>query len=123
MSSREVLLIGNRYRFSNFYIALPAEHIVDEVWAGCQDFQRDIREFVLLGTLNLLPNGHLPDAEHEAEAHPMPIVFFLKSRQAGGRLQFAAPEIDFLRIGDQHHFPLMTSPQRGKRDYFTRFYR
>ena len=38
-------------------------------------------------------------------------------------MQFAAPEIDFLRIGDQHHFPLMTSPQRGKRDYFTRFYR
>ena len=49
---------------------------MDEVWAGCHVFQRAIREFVLLGTLNLHPNGHLPDADHEAEAHPMPCFFF-----------------------------------------------
>ena len=38
-------------------------------------------------------------------------------------MQFAAQDIDFLRIGDQPHFPIMTSPHRGKRDYFTRLYR
>ena len=75
MSSREVFLLGNRYRCSNFYVALPAEDNIDDVWAGCQGFQRGMREFVLLGTLNLLPNGHLTDADHKAEAHPMPIFF------------------------------------------------
>ena len=123
MSSREVLLDGNRFRCSNFYVALPLNHNMDVVWAGCHDFQTAIREFVLVGTLNLLPNGHLPDVDHEAEAHPMPCFFFLKSRRAGGRLQFAAHEIDFLRIRNQPNFPLMTSPLRGRRDYLTDLFR
>ena len=93
------------------------------MWAGCHVFQRAIREFVLLGTLNLLPNGHLPDADHEAEAHPMPCFFFIKRRQGVGRMQFAAHEIDFLRIRNQPNFPLMTSPLRGKSDYFTHLFR
>ena len=38
-------------------------------------------------------------------------------------MQFAAHEIDFLRIPNQAYFPLMTSPLRGKRDYFTRIFR
>ena len=38
-------------------------------------------------------------------------------------MQFAAHEIDFLRIRNQPNFPLMTSPLRGRRDYFTHLFR
>ena len=69
MSSREVLLDRNRFRCSNFYVALPLNHNIDVVWAGCHVFQRAIREFVLVGTLNLLPNGHIPDADPNVQTH------------------------------------------------------
>ena len=108
---------GGRYRRAEFFVGIPPGINRQLVLDGARFFKHEVREFCILGRMNMLPTGFFPENHNRHLAVPTDVFYFKKLPHAANQLRVIPRDLAFLRVVGVPNMPLIGLPNSGKNDF------
>ena len=108
---------GGRYRRAEFFVCIPQGMNQQFVLDGARVFKQEVREFCILGKMNMLPTGFPPENHNRHFAVPTDVFYFKKLPHAANQLRVIPRDLAFLRVAGVPNMPLIGLPISGKKDF------
>ena len=104
---------GGRYRRAEFFVCIPPGMNRQLVLDGARFFKHEVREFCILGRMNMLPTGFFPENHNRHLAVPTDVFYFKKLPHAANQLRVIPRDLAFLRVVGVPNMPLIGLPNSG----------
>ena len=108
---------GGRYRRAEFFVCIPPGMNRQFVLNAALVFKQEVREFCILGRMNMLPTGFFPENHNRHLAVPTDVFYFKKLPHAANELRVIPRDLAFLRVAGVPNMPLIGLPISGKKDF------
>ena len=108
---------GGRYRRAEFFVCIPPGINQQLLLDGVRTFKQEVREFCILGNMNMLPTGFFPENHNQHLAIPTDVFYFKKLPHAVNQLRVIPRDLAFLRVVGVQNMPIIGLPLSGKNDF------
>ena len=110
-------LPGGRFRRAEFFVCIPPGINRQLLLDGVRTFKQEVREFCILGNMNMLPTGFFPENHNQHLAIPTDVFYFKKLPHAANQLRVIPRDLAFLRVVGVQNMPIIGLPLSGKNDF------
>ena len=93
-------LPGGRFRRAEFFVCIPPGMNRQLLLDGVRTFKQEVREFYILGNMNMLPTGFFPENHNQHLAISTDVFYFKKLPHAVNQLRVIPWDPAFLRVVD-----------------------
>ena len=95
MAGVAILLHGGRYRGAELFVCTPLGMNRQLVFNAALVFKQEVREFCILGRMNMLPTGFFPENHNRHLAVPSDVFYFKKLPHAANQLRVIPRDLAF----------------------------
>ena len=105
------------YIYIYIFVCIPPGVNRQFVLSAAFVFKQEVREYCILGRMNMLPSGFFPENHNRHLAVPTYVFYFKKLPDAANQLRVIPRDLAFLRVAGVPNMPLIGLLISGKKDF------